>query len=108
MNLFKYYTEHVIPVGFGTIWSAFRIWKDLMMSNYSSYVLLKNDDPFEECRSWFWCTLGEDEILSKDFYEYFCEIMRKVESGEERLEPFDMNKLNEIKDLVGDLIDLEF
>lgn len=89
MNIISYYMEHAIPTGWQTIGSAFRMWKDLMTDNFENYVLLKDDDPFEECRDWFWGTLGADEVLPKFFLEELQEMIRRIDSGEE--EPVEMN-----------------
>jgi len=61
----------------------------LMIGNYADYALLKNDDPFEECRDWFWATLGADEVLPKAFLESLQELIRRVDAGEVKMIPFD-------------------
>lgn len=104
MNLFEYYTQHVFPRGIHTFLSAFRIWKDLMMSNYKDYTLLKDDDPFEECKSWFWATLCEDDVLPKEFLEYLYELSDQVDRGEVEAQLITTDMMNELKELVGDMI----
>jgi hypothetical protein len=56
-----------------------------MTGNYTNYALLKDDDPETECREWFWASLGEDEVLSKEFLEHLEELIRRIDSGEEKL-----------------------
>jgi hypothetical protein len=103
MNLFEYYTQHVFPTGWQTVASAFRIWKDLMTGNYAGYALLDIDDPYEECYAWFWATLGEDDILPKEFLEYLYQLADDIDSGKEKVYPLDLDELNRISDLLNDV-----
>jgi len=89
MNLFEYYLRHVFPTGIQSIANSFRNWKDLMTGNYAEYALLKSDDPFRECRDWFWATLGVDETLPRDFLNYLHELIQEIEDGKVDLIPFD-------------------
>jgi hypothetical protein len=70
--------------GWQSIRGAFRIWSDLMTSNYADYALLKEDDPEKECLEWFWVSLGEDEVYSKDFLEHLLQIADNVMTGKEK------------------------
>jgi len=101
MNLAEYYFKHVIPTGWRTIGSAFRVWKDLMTDNYADYALLVEDDPLQECLGWFWVVLGEDNVYPKAFLEDLQELVRRVDAGEVDLVPFES-----IKGLLGDLNDV--
>jgi hypothetical protein len=95
-KLFDYYFGHCIPTGWQTVWSAFRIWRDLLRGNYSSYALLEDDCPYTECLNWFWFELNSDETLSQEFLEYLRELIANVELKKERLTTF--KSLNDIDD----------
>lgn len=88
MTQFEYLTQHVIPAGWHSVASSFRIWCDLMTNNWEGYALFAEDDSFKECSSWFWTCLGEDNIYSKKFIEDLEEIIKKIESGDEDLLDF--------------------
>lgn len=103
MTWIEYYVMHVFPTGWQTIASAFRIWCDLMTDNYANYTLLKDDDPFEECYTWFWGTLGEDDVYPKEFLEDLYELADRVDRGEEKLIPMDENFMKELEELVKDV-----
>jgi len=105
MTNLEYYVKHVFPAGWHTIASAFRIWCDLMTGNYKDYGLLKDDNPEQECIEWFWATLGEDDILPKEFLEYLMQMVDDIESGKEKVYPITEDLITELDDLVGDLID---
>jgi hypothetical protein len=107
MSWVEYYITHVFPTGWNTIAAAFRIWKDLMTNNYKDYSLLKNDDPFEECREWFWATLGEDDVYPKFFLEELMQMADDVATGKVKTVPFTKDMFDRLDDLVGDLIDDE-
>jgi hypothetical protein len=107
MSWVEYYITHVFPTGWNTIAAAFRIWSDLMTNNYKDYSLLKNDDPFEECREWFWATLGEDDVYPKFFLEELMQLADDVKTGKEKVVPFTKDMFDDLKDLVDDLIDDE-
>jgi hypothetical protein len=95
LNLWEYHIGHCWMTGWQSIRGAFRIWADLMTDNYKDYNLLKEDDPFEECRSWFWVSLGEDEVYPKEFLEYLMQMVEDVKSGKEKTYSLDevMNNL---------------
>jgi hypothetical protein len=59
-----------------------------MTGNYDEYALMWYDDPYEECCDWFWQSLGDDDILPKEFLEGLMEMADRVERGEEKLVPF--------------------
>ncbi len=107
MSWVEYYITHVFPTGWNTIAAAFRIWKDLMTNNYKDYSLLKDDDPFEECRGWFWATLGEDDVYPKFFLEELLQMADDVATGKVKTVPFTKDMFDRLDDLVGDLIDDE-
>jgi hypothetical protein len=103
MNWWEYWIGHCWMTGWQSIRGAFRIWADLMSSNYKDYALLKNDDPEQECLEWFWVTLGEDECYPKEFLEYLMQMVDDIETGKEKVIPMDEDFFNRIKDLVKDV-----
>ena len=52
-----------------------------MTSNYESYALLKDDDPFQECYEWFWCSINLDDTYPKEFLEYLQQMVDDIDSG---------------------------
>lgn len=56
-----------------------------MTSNYYDYAVLPEDDAYEECRNWFWTSLGEDNTYPKEFLEYLFDLSERVDRGEEEL-----------------------
>jgi hypothetical protein len=105
MSWFDYVFQHLIPTGFKSFRDNFRMWADLMTGNYDNYALLKDDDPFEECRSWFFTSINLDETYPKEFLEYLMQMVEDVETGKVETVPFTRDMFDELKDLVGDLID---
>ena len=103
LNLWEYWIGHCWMTGWQSIRGAFRIWADLMGSNYKDYALLKDDDPEEECISWFWVSLGEDECYPKEFLEYLMKLADDVETGKEKVYPLDEDFFDRLKDLVKDV-----
>ena len=103
MNWWEYWIGHCWMSGWQSIRGAFRIWADLMSSNYKDYALLKNDDPEQECLEWFWVTLGEDECYPKEFLEYLMQMVDDIETGKEKVIPMDEDFFNRIQDLVKDV-----
>jgi hypothetical protein len=103
LNWWDYWIGHCWMTGWQSIGINFRIWSDLMTSNYTNYALLKDDDPESECIEWFWVTLNEDDVYPKEFLEYLLELCDKIDRGEEKLIPFTEGMFGELEDLVGDL-----
>lgn len=103
MNWWEYWIGHCWMSGWQSIRGAFRIWADLMSSNYKDYALLKNDDPEQECLEWFWVTLGEDECYPKEFLEYLMQMVDDIETGKEKVIPIDDDFFNRLKDLIDDV-----
>jgi hypothetical protein len=81
------------------------MWSDLMGSNYEGYGLLKEDDPYEECREWFWASLNEDDVYPKFFLEELLQMAEDVDTGKVKTYPLTEDFFDRMKDLVGDLID---
>ena len=103
----QYIFTHLIPSWFQTIGGNFRIWRDLVTGNYENYALLKDDDPYEECYSWFWTSINLDETYPKEFLEYLQQMVDDIESGKVQTVPFTQEMFDEIDNLVGDLMEEE-
>jgi len=89
LNWFEYWIGHCWMTGWQSIRGTFRIWFDLMTSNYDGYALLRDDDPETECVEWFWASLNEDDVYPKEFLEDLLELVARIERGEEKLIPWD-------------------
>jgi hypothetical protein len=103
LNWWEYWIGHCWMTGWQSIRGAFRIWADLMGSNYKDYALLKNDDPEQECLEWFWVSLGEDDTYPKYFLEELLEMVDRIDRGEEKLIPMDEDFIKRLTDLVDDV-----
>ena len=103
LNWWEYWIGHCWMTGWQSIGGAFRIWSDLMTSNYKNYALLKDDDPEQECLEWFWVSLGEDDTYPKEFLEYLQEMVDRIERGEEKLISIDEDFMKDLQDLVKDV-----
>jgi hypothetical protein len=75
--------------GWQSIRGAFRIWADLLGSNYGDYALLSTDDPFQECLEWFWASLGEDGTYPQEFLEHLYQMCEDIESGKVKTYPME-------------------
>ena len=82
---------------------TFRIWANLMTSDYAGYALLKEDDPETECIEWFWASLNEDDVYPKEFLEYLMQMVDDIETGKEKVVPLDEDFFDRMKDLVKDV-----
>ena len=87
--------------GWKNIRGSFRIWSDLMRGNYKDYTLMWYDDPYEECYSWFWTCLGEDDTLPKEFLEHLQQMADDVLSGKVKTYPME-DVMKELEELLGD------
>ncbi len=73
---------------------TFRIWADLMTSNYDSYALPRTvEDPEAECSEWFWASLNEDDVYPKEFLEYLMQMCEDIELG--KVETYSMDEVME-------------
>ena len=106
LNWWEYWVGHCWMTGWQSIRGAFRIWADLLGSNYKDYALLKNDDPEQECLEWFWVSLGEDDTYPKEFLEHLLQMMDDIDTGKEKLIPMDDDFMERLKNLVED-VDVE-
>jgi hypothetical protein len=104
LNWWEYWIGHCWMTGWQSIRGTFRIWADLMGSNYENYALLRTvEDPEQECLEWFWVTLGEDEVYPKEFLEYLMKMMHDIETGKEKVYPMDEDFMKQLKDLEEDV-----
>lgn len=102
LNWWEYWIGHCWMTGWQSIHGAFRIWRDLMTDNFDDYALPRSvEDPFEECRDWFWVSLGEDETYPKEFLEYLNQMVHDIETGKEELIPMDEDFMKRLEDLVA-------
>jgi hypothetical protein len=103
LNWWEYWIGHCWMTGWQSIRGAFRIWADLMGSNYEGYGLLKDDDPEQECLEWFWVTLGEDDVYPREFLEYLQQMVDDIETGKEKVYPLEEDFFDRLKELVEDV-----
>jgi hypothetical protein len=104
LNWWEYWIGHCWMTGWQSIRGAFRIWADLMGSNYKDYALPRTvEDPEQECLEWFWVTLGEDECYPREFLEYLQQMVADIDSGKEKLIPMDEDFFDRLKELVEDV-----
>ena len=103
MNWWEYWIGHCWMTGWQSMRMTFRIWADLMTSNYDGYALMKEDDPEAECIEWFWASLNEDDVYPKEFLEYLMQMVDDIETGKEKVVPLDEDFFDRMKDLVGDV-----
>ena len=100
MNWWEYWIGHCWITGWQSIRSNFRVWADLMGSNYENWNILSDiDDPEAECLEWFWVGLNEDDVYPKEFLEYLMQMVDDVETGKEKVYPVDEDFINRLKDL---------
>ena len=107
LNWWEYWIGHCWMTGWQSISDAFRIWYDFMTDNYEGYALLKEDDDAEECREWFWVSLGEDNTYPKEFLEHLLQMSEDVRTGKEKVYPLDEDFFDRMKKLT-DEIDVDF
>jgi isopentenyl phosphate kinase len=60
------------------------MWRDLISGNYENYALLSDDDPYEECYQWFWCSINMDETYPKEFLDYLHQLVEDIDTGKEK------------------------
>lgn len=90
LNWWEYWIGHCWMTGWQSIRGAFRIWSDLMTDNFDDYALPRTvEDPFEECREWFWVSLGEDECYPKEFLEHLMQMVDDIKTGKVKTIPMD-------------------
>ena len=102
MNWWEYWIGHCWMTGWQSIRHNFRMWADLMGSNYANYALMKEDDPETECIEWFWASLNEDDVYPKEFLEHLMQIVEDVELGKVKTYPME-DVMKTLEELVGDV-----
>ena len=103
MNWWEYWIGHCWMTGWQSMRMTFRIWTNLMTSDYDGYALLKEDDPETECIEWFWASLNEDDVYPKEFIEYLMQMVDDIETGKEKVVPLDEDFFDRMKELVKDV-----
>jgi len=89
MTHFDYITKHMLP-GWVESWTYnFRIWADLMTSNYKRYSDPWSESPEREYREWFWVSLNMYDICTKEFLEELYQQISDIASGKEKTYPLD-------------------
>ena len=107
MNWWEYWIGHCWMTGWQSIRSNFRVWADLMGSNYENWNLLSTvEDPEQECLEWFWASLNEDDVYPKKFLEYLMQMVEDIELGKVETYPMD-EVMDRLKDRWGDEEDTE-
>ena len=96
LNWFEYWIGHCWMTGWQSIRHNFRMWGDLLGSNYDGYALLKEDNPEAECLEWFWTSLNEDDTYSREFLEELMQMVDDVETGKVKTYPLDENFFDDI------------
>mgnify|MGYP003332758439 FL=1 len=92
LNWWEYWIGHCWMTGWQSISMTFRIWADLMTSNYDNYALPRTvEDPEAECAEWFWASLNEDDVYDKEFLEYLMQMVEDVELG--KVETYSMDEV---------------
>jgi hypothetical protein len=70
-----------------------------MTDNFDNYALMRDDDPLEECRDWFWTSLNEDEVYPKAFLEYLLQLADDVDTG--KVKTYSWEEFKEDLELLG-------
>jgi hypothetical protein len=99
LNWWEYWIGHCWMTGWQSIGDTFRIWADLMGSNYENYALPRTaEDPEAECLDWFWASLNEDDVYDKEFLEYLMKLCEDVQTGKVKTYPMEdvMSELEEL------------
>jgi len=103
LSWWDYWIGHCWMSGWQSIKYSFQNWGDLMTGNWDNYALLNSDNLFEACLDNFWDSLGDDDTLPKEFLEHLLEMVDRIDRGEEKLIPMDLDQLNRLKDLTKDV-----
>ena len=105
LNWWEYWIGHCWMTGWQSIGDTFRIWADLMGSNYENYALPRTaEDPEAECLDWFWASLNEDDVYDKEFLEYLMKLCEDVQTGKVETYPMEdvMSELEELMSIEDD------
>jgi len=101
LNWIEYYFGHCFQTGWREMWNNFKMWRDLLSGNYEDYVLLKEDDSYQECYEWFWSSINMDECLGRDFLDYLSQMVEDVETGKVETIPMTLEELDDISHLLN-------
>ena len=95
LNWFEYWIGHCWMTGWQSMGMTFRIWSNLLGSNYEGYALMNDEDPLTECLEWFWASLNEDDVYPKEFLEELMQMVEDIDSGKVKTYPMEevMNQL---------------
>ena len=93
LNWFDYWIGHCWMTGWQSIRHNFRMWADLMTSNYDGYALFKEDDPEGECLDWFSVSINEDDVYDKEFIEYLLQMTDDVMTGKVETYSYSLDEL---------------
>ena len=90
MTHFDYITKHMLP-GWVESWTYnFKVWGDLMTSNYTPYAdPYSGESPERDCYDWFWTSINLDDTYTKEFLEDLVRLMNDVDSGKVETYPLD-------------------
>jgi hypothetical protein len=100
MNWWDYWINHCWMTGWQSIRMNFRVWANLMGSNYEELSIMSSvDDPEAECIEWFWVGLNDDDVYPKEFLEYLMQMVDDIETGKVKTYPLDENFFDRIKNL---------
>ena len=94
MTDIQYIFHHLIPTWYNTWRYNFKVWADLMISNYEPYACPWCDSPEQECYRWFWASLNLDDTYSKEFLEDLERTVNLIDKGEVKLIPFKWEDLD--------------
>ena len=87
MTHFKYITDHLLRAWVQQWIFNFKVWADLMTSNYKDYGSPWCDTPERECYEWFWTSISLDDTYSKQFLESLHQMMDDIDRGKVRTYP---------------------
>ena len=104
MTHFTYIADHLLPTWLSTWSYNFKVWADLLTNNYDRYVLLEEDDPYQECYEWFWASINIDDILSKEFLEELYQMIDDIDTGIVKTVPAE-DVFQKMKEIVDDMED---
>ena len=89
MTHFKYITDHLLRAWVQQWIFNFKVWADLMTSNYKDYCSPWCDTPERECYEWFWTSISLDDTYSKGFLESLHLMVEDIESGKVKTIPYE-------------------
>ena len=102
LSWWDYWIGHCWMTGWQSIKYSFQNWSDLMTGNWKDYAVMFYDDPCESCLYNFWDSLGDDDTLPKEFLEHLQQMVEDIESGKEKVIPYDVDDLKKDMDTLED------